>query len=168
MQSLYMLSTPSPGVPVMYMLRFNIIIVQTKAIHREDKYKRYQCGNINSQYLPTAKCCQHPTTKVSQHYPKIHLSVSSLHSRSRNLQKALHSGIYLPLSGWTYHHITVVAGPKRHTVITQPSNLHTYRLDLPPQNSSGRPKTPHSQPPPFQPLYLSPPYFHHVLRIYLP
>ena len=165
MQSLYM---PPPGVPVVCMLRFNIIIAQTMESQREEKDKRYQCGNRNSKEFPTAKGCQHLTAKGSHHYPKIHLSVSSLHSRSRNLQKGLHSGICLPLSGWTYHHRTSVAGPKFHTFIPHPSNLHTYPLDLPPQNSSGRPKTPHSQPPPFQPPSLSPPSFHHVRRKSLP
>ena len=48
------------------------------------------------QEFPNAKGCQHPTAKVSQHYTRIHLSVSSLHSRSRNLQKDLHSGSCLP------------------------------------------------------------------------
>ena len=118
--------------------------------------------------MPTSKGYQHPTAKGSQHYPKSHLPVSSLHSRYRNLQKGLHSGICLPLSGWTYHHITEVAGPKCHTVIPHPSNLHNYWLYLPPQNSSGRPKTPHSQPPTFQPSSLSPPSFHHVQQKSLP
>ena len=121
--------------------------------------------NSNIQEFPTAKGCQHPTAKSSQHDPKSHLSVSSIHSRSRNLQKGLQSGICLPLSSWTYHHITAVAGPKHHTLIPHPSNLHTYWLDLPPQNISGRPKTPHSQPPPFQPPSLSSPSFHHIQKL---
>ena len=48
------------------------------------------------QESPTAKGCQHPTAKGSQHYPRIHLSVLSIHSRYRNLQKGLHSGNCLP------------------------------------------------------------------------
>ena len=102
MQSLYMISLPPPGVPIVCMFIFNTIISQTRASHREEKDKRYQCGNSNSQYSPTTKGFQHPIAKVSQHYPKSHMSVSYLHSRSRNLQKGLHCGICLPLSGWTY------------------------------------------------------------------
>ena len=103
------------------------------ASHREDKDKRYNCGNRNSQDFPTTKGCQHPTSIGSQHYPKIHLSNSSLHSCSRNLQK---------VSQWK-----------------PPAPI---RLDPPPQNSSGRHKTPHSYSPPFQP-----PSFHHVRQTYL-
>ena len=46
----------------------------------------------------------------------------------RNLQVGLHSGSCLHLSDWTYHHRTVVTGPKRHTVHPHPSNLHPYHL----------------------------------------
>ena len=124
-------------------------------------------GRENRDEFPTTKGCQYPTAKGRQHYPKSHLSVSSLHSRSRNLQKGLHSGSCLPLSGCNYHPITSVVGPKLHTVIPHPYNLHTYWLDLTPQNRSGRPKNPHSQSPPFQPTSLSPPSFHHVRQKYL-
>ena len=139
------------------MLRFNIINAYTRAIQREEKYKRYYCGNRNIQELPTAKGYQHPIAKGRQHYPKSHLSVSSLHSRSTETsrkvstaeaacpypdetntiehqwqdQKATQSTPTLPnsiLIGWTYHHRTAVAGQKFHTVDPHPSNLHTYHL----------------------------------------
>ena len=41
--------------------------------------------------------------------------------------------------------------PERYPQWKLPENI---RIKLPPHNSSGRPKTPHIQPPPFQPLYL--------------
>ena len=46
-------------------------------------------------------------------------------------QNATQSFPTLPISiliGWTYHHRTEVAGPKRHTVNPHPSNLHPYHL----------------------------------------
>ena len=50
---------PPPGVHVVCMLNFNIIISQKSVNHREEKYKRYKCGNSNNQYFSTTKCCQH-------------------------------------------------------------------------------------------------------------
>ena len=125
---------------------------------REYQYPRVthhkSMRTTNSQRQPTLS--QNPLVGIIYPLP--------LH---RNLQKGLHSGILLTLSGWTYHHRTSVAGPKHHTVNPQPSNLYTHRMDLTPQNSTGRPKTPQSQPPPFQPLSLSYSYFHHVRQKYL-
>ena len=47
------------------------------------------------QEFPTAKGCQHPTAKGSQHSPRIHLSVSSIHSRSPiNSRKLLGVGSF--------------------------------------------------------------------------
>ena len=56
------------------------------------------------------------------------VSLISPFLRHINLHKGLHSGRCLPLSVWTYHHITSVAGPKRHTFNPHPSNLHPYHL----------------------------------------
>ena len=63
MYSLYM--PPPPGVTVVCMLRFNLIIAQAMEIHIEEKDNRYKCGNRNIKYFPTVKGCQH--------YKKIHL-----------------------------------------------------------------------------------------------
>ena len=90
MLSLYMLSLPSPppGVHVVFMLGFNIIISQTRASQREDKYKRYKCGNSNIQEFPTVKGCQHQGPKsqsqpvLSQNPPVSIISPLPLH---RNL-----------------------------------------------------------------------------------
>ena len=119
----------------------------------------------NISPLPKAANTQHPKEANTMSNPHVsHIYPLPLH---KNLQKGLHSGSWLSLYGWTYHHRTSVEDPKFHTVNPHPSNFHTYCLYLPPQNISVRPKTPHIQPPPFQPPSLSPPYFHQVQQEYL-
>ena len=95
------------------------------------------------QELPTAKGCQHSTAKGSQHYPRIHLSVSSLHSCSRNLQKGVYSGSCLPQTP-----------PFQPSYLSTPSFHRKVSIV-----ESACPK-----PPPFQPPSLTIPYFHHVLQ----
>ena len=81
--------------------------------------------------MPTAKGCQYqgpnrqrqPT--LSQEPP---VSLISPLPRHRNLQKGLHSGIFLTLYRWTYHQIKAVAGQKLHTVKPYPFNLRPYHL----------------------------------------
>ena len=107
----------------------------------------------NSSPPPKAANTKVPTSKGIQHYTKIHLSVSSLHSRATETsgkvstaeaacpylaghttteqqwqdQNATQSTPTLPnstLISWTYHHRTATAGPKLHTVKhTHPTSI---------------------------------------------
>ena len=84
-----------------------------------------------SKSYPTPKAANTQQPKAAntipkstcQHYPKIHLSVSSLHSCSTET-------------------------PRKVSTVEAVCHIHMY---LTPQNSSGRTKTPHSQPPHFKP-----------------
>ena len=131
MQSLYMLSPPRPGVHVVCMLRFNIIIAYTREKQIYEKYKKYKCWNINSQELPTYKVCKHQSPS-SQRQPTLPqnrpVSLISPLLRHRNLQEGLHSGVCLLISSWTYHQRTEVGCPKYHTVHPHPSNLHPLTI----------------------------------------
>ena len=113
------------------MLRFNIIISYTRAIQREEKYKRYKCGNSNIQEFPTSKVYQQQGSN-SQRRPTLSqnppISLISPLLRPGNLQEVLQCGICLPQSSCNYQHRTAVAVPKRHTVHPHPSNLNNYHL----------------------------------------
>ena len=143
MQSIYMLSLPSPhSVPVVCMLRFNIIIAQTRAIQRQEKENSYKCGNRNSQELSTTKGCQKKGPNIQRKptpSPNPPISLIYPFLCHRNSQEGLHSVSFLSLYGCTYHHRTVVTCPK----------IDTFN------------------PPPFQPPSLSPTYFHHIRQKYL-
>ena len=103
--------------------------------HCIDKCKPYREARQEvCQELSTAKGCQHPTAKGSQHYPRIHLSVSSIHSRYRNLQKGLHSGNCLPQppsSSTPYFHrkvsIVETACPKPPPLQPPSSSIPSFR-----------------------------------------
>ena len=89
MQSFYMLPPPLPGVPVVCMLRFNIVTAQEIASYREEKYKRYKCGDSNSQELPTTKGLQHqgPNSQRNPTLPQNPpVSLISPLPRHRNIQ----------------------------------------------------------------------------------
>ena len=87
--TLHALSPPPPGVPVVCMIGFNLIIAQTRARQREEKDKRYNCGNSNSQDLPNAEGCQHQGSN-SQRQPTLSqkppVSLISPFPRRRNLK----------------------------------------------------------------------------------
>ena len=89
--------------------------------------------------IPTSTCQSHLSTPAPETFRKVStVKYACLYpygptntEQQRQAQNATNLFPTLPTSiliGWTYHHITAVTGPKRHTVNSHPPSLHPYNL----------------------------------------